>query len=104
MLCGKCLQFRDEKDFLKGQEFCYQCIYKMKINNGKEEKIKYCRNCKKEMIRDEKTKKRQRNVYCSLECAEIGYKDQRLNHWTRKVQASPLGALQNDFGSCYGEI
>lgn len=105
MFCGKCSQEREDKDFFKGQEYCYKCMYKIKtnINLGKRGRKKYCRICKKELAFDCNAKKRQRNVFCSLACAEIGQKDMRITHWTKKVRKYQSGVSHICFGSCYEE-
>ena len=102
MICEKCLKEKEQKFFLNGQTCCFSCVYQMKTskNNKKIVKQKFCRGCKKEMFRDEKSKKRQRNVYCSLECSDRGYKEQRQNYWTRKVQVCPVEVSHTWLGNC----
>jgi len=98
MICENCLQIKEQNCFLKDQKICFHCVYKIKTSKKvlKTEKVKYCRVCKKELNYDENARKRQRNVFCSLECAEKGHKDLNLNHWTRKLRKMEVAASYMD--------
>jgi hypothetical protein len=93
MICDSCKTDRLVNDFLNNSNICYKCVYrkKLEISPGKKIlKTVFCRICKKEVIKDKELKKRQRNVYCSYECAEIGGKEQREKHWTRKFLGNKM--------------
>lgn len=87
MICGNCNSERLESDFIKNQKYCFRCEYQKKIEMCvKKRTIKkvYCRLCGSEVISDASLKKRQRTVFCSERCSEMGYKISRNNHWSRK--------------------
>ena len=89
MICEQCNKELPEKDFLANQKICYRCVYRNKTKNVKKLAIHnatYCRICEKEIVLNEYCKVRQRTVFCSWECAEVGHKDQTMNHWTRKLR------------------
>lgn len=88
MICRICLVDKKEKDFLLKDDFCYKCSYEMKVKLQKEKSKdkKLCRVCSKTITVCENIKKRQRNIFCSKECALIGHKDANNNHWTRQVR------------------
>ena len=89
MICNNCNLDRDEKDFINNQEFCYHCMYRIKLKNMiviRKPKKMFCRTCGKEVIRIENLKKRQRNVYCSEICALQGHRLLNANYWTRSVK------------------
>lgn len=89
MICENCKKDRKETDFIKNQKFCYQCEFQKKTLNAPKKKTKkrcYCRICGQEFFNIENLKKRQRTVFCSWECAEIGHKQISSNYWTRKVK------------------
>ena len=76
MICDSCKIDRLVTDFINNQKFCYRCEYRKKLVFHPEKKIEkkqFCRTCKKEIIHVENAKKRQRTVFCSLECAEDGH-------------------------------
>lgn len=90
MFCDNCKKDRLVTDFIKNQEFCYHCEYQKKIEKSKEkrtDKKVFCRVCDKEVIQDKNLKKRQRTVFCSLECAQQGHKELSSNYWTRQVKS-----------------
>lgn len=90
MICGSCREEKCQKDFLLRQPYCYQCIYKIKTKKIKHVVVirkNYCRVCEKEIIFKKDAKKRQRNVFCSLECATEGHREATKNHWTRKARS-----------------
>lgn len=90
MLCETCLEIREDKDFFNGNKICYKCIYKSKIKDiNKDKPSNFCRICAKEVFFDKNAKKRQRNVFCSKECATKGHKNLLKNHWTRKLKDNP---------------
>ena len=87
MICDNCKIDRLVTDFINNQKFCYHCEYQIKIQKtpeNRKSKPKICRICEKDIIYDYSLRKRQRNVFCSYECAEIGHNDQINKHWTRK--------------------
>lgn len=91
MICNCCNKDLIEKDFLLKQTCCFRCVYLKKIKNKKKEKpikVCVCRNCKREFTKNLEIKKRQRTVFCSDACAEIGYKDMKKNHWTRRLRSN----------------
>jgi endogenous inhibitor of DNA gyrase (YacG/DUF329 family) len=86
MKCEKCLFEREDRDFFKKQTICYRCVYKEKIEMYTKKlniRKNHCRICKKEINFEQNAKKRQRNIFCSPECAEIGLNDLRKKHWTK---------------------
>jgi hypothetical protein len=88
MLCGNCKVDRLINEFINNQKFCYHCMYRIKLQKSMEKRTKkqlLCRTCGQEFVTMENQKKRQRTIFCSLECAEKGHKHQLNNHWTRKV-------------------
>jgi hypothetical protein len=90
MICENCKNEREQKDFLLNQPYCCRCMYELKLKAYKkrissEKQHKICRNCNKEFGFDKDLKQRQRDVYCSLECALKGHIEIRNNYWTRKL-------------------
>jgi len=88
MICDSCKKDRLVTDFIKNQKFCYQCVYRIKLQNSPEKrtaKPSRCRTCGAEVIHPENQKKPQRTVFCSCECAEKGHKELSKNYWTRKA-------------------
>ena len=94
MICTVCRNDLDPSDFFHKKSMCFHCLYlqKLKIQAKKKPNQKtFCRICEKEIRFDESLKRRQRNVFCSDECAIIGYRQKRENHWTKQLMAtSPL--------------
>ncbi len=88
MFCENCKSEKDEKDFILSQPFCFQCMFKLKIQNRieKPKSKKFCRICKKELIFIEKSKEKQRTIYCSIDCAVKGQKKLTINYWTTKMR------------------
>src|SRR5690349_7751347 len=89
MICTDCKQDCHPEDFILGFSKCYKCLYKEKLNRTNEAKIRkknLCRICQKEVVYKQGLKKRQRNVFCSPECALQGQKEGNDNHWTRKLR------------------
>ena len=90
MICESCKIDRIEKDFINNQEFCYRCEYRRKLANPpkkRTERKTLCRMCSKEINHIKDLKKRQRTVFCSLQCAKKGHKEMTTNHWTRQVRS-----------------
>lgn len=90
MICENCKHEREQKDFLLNQPYCCRCMYELKLKAYKkrisaEKKLRGCRVCNKELEVNKDLKQRQRDVYCSKECAEKGHKAMRGNYWTRKL-------------------
>lgn len=95
MICDRCNIERLITDFLKNHKFCYKCVYQEKIIKSKEKRTKkgfLCRCCGIEFFIDKTSKKRQRSVFCSQECALKGHKEQTNNYWTRKIKTDGFGA------------
>ncbi len=91
MICEKCLKFKNHNDFLMNNKVCYQCVYKNKLEIEKENKKKnLCRICKRKIYVDETLKKRQRNVFCSPECALRGHKLSSQSYWTRLLRSTSI--------------
>jgi len=91
MFCEQCKKDHPDKDFLPKQTSCYRCVYKSKIKRCRKiDEYKFCRICNSEIFVEKDCKFRQRNVFCSIECAEIGHKDQTMNHWTKKLRSIDL--------------
>lgn len=90
MICDGCKNNRLVNDFINNQNICYQCSYRKKLENLPKKKGKdhyFCRYCNKEIFQEKDIKKRQRTVFCSAECAQIGHQEQTNNHWTRKIRS-----------------
>lgn len=90
MICDNCKKDRLVNDFINNQKFCFHCEYQIKLSKVPKKrtpKSVLCRICHKEVIRVENLKKRQRTVFCSCECAQIGHKELSNNHWTRRVRS-----------------
>ncbi len=88
MICDNCKNDRLITDFINNQEFCYHCIYRIKLQKSMENRTpssSSCRTCGGEVIRLKNEKKRQRNVFCSCECAKKGHKELIKNYWIRKM-------------------
>lgn len=90
MICPACQCQREQKDFIRAQVKCYRCSYQEKLQllreHKAEKKKNFCAVCQKEIKTDDKLKKRQRNVYCSLGCAEKAHKQHVNNHWTKRFR------------------
>lgn len=89
MICDSCKKDRLVTDFINNQKFCYYCEYRKKLQKTTEKRtvsLMFCRICSHEIIHIENLKKRKRTVFCSQECAQIGYQQTRENHWTRKLR------------------
>ena len=89
MICDNCKIDKLVRDFINNQKFCYKFEYQKKISKTPKKRTstqKCCRMCKKKIIRLDGVKKRQRTVFCSLECAEKGHKEICNNYWTRKIR------------------
>ncbi len=90
MICEKCFREKDDKDFLNNNMICFKCIYELKMKSSNPSIAKnVCRICSKKFYGDKNAKKRQRNVFCSEECALKGHKELSNNHWTRKLRKNP---------------
>ena len=90
MICDNCKIDRLVTDFIKNQKYCYRCEYQKKIEKTQKKqtpKPTFCRICGKEVITEKNLKKRQRTVFCSCECAQLGHKNLINNHWTRQVRS-----------------
>lgn len=89
MICDNCNVDRKSTDFINNQKFCYQCEFRKKIEKDTEKQTRktyFCRICKKEIEFIENAGKRQRDVFCSYECAEEGHKQMCNSHWTRRIR------------------
>jgi hypothetical protein len=90
MICDNCKIDRLVTDFINKHKYCYRCEYQIKIQEirkSKTSKPSLCRVCGNKVIYQKGLKKRQRTVFCSCECAQLGHKQLISNHWTRKVHS-----------------
>jgi len=85
MFCNECKQEKGASDFIRSDVTCYKCVYKIKCKTWKKKK-NYCQFCGQEIAHDDNLKKRQRNVYCSEDCALAGHKVISTNYWTRVLK------------------
>jgi hypothetical protein len=83
MICPGCEKDVNPKDFLLDHPQCYKCIYKQKIEQSKNGKLKKCRVCSKPIYNKYKL------VYCSDECSSEGAKRSKHESWARNYQGSP---------------
>ncbi len=94
MLCENCKIDRPDKDFVNNNKLCYRCEYQKKLKktpkNQDIERPMFCRICTKQIAHKKDLKKRQRTVFCSLECAKKGQKELNNNYWTRKLSSSRI--------------
>jgi len=91
MICDNCKKDRLLIDFINSTNICYKCVYQKKLEKvvkKRTPKPKFCRICNKEVVYLKNHNKRQRTVFCSTECAEIGRKENRNGHWTKKICAN----------------
>jgi len=89
MICVNCKKDKLVNDFIKNENICYKCVFQKKLENSvqfRNVKPMNCRSCGKKIFHKENVKKRQRTIFCSLECAQQGHRDQTNNHWTRKIK------------------
>lgn len=89
MICDNCKEERKPNDFINKQKFCYRCVYREKVKNSpkiRKEKKFFCRMCKKEIVQIKDLRKRQRSVFCSVECAIAGHQEITKNYWTRTLR------------------
>lgn len=89
MICEDCKKETKNSDFIGNQTCCYHCMYKKKVKElkiSKKNNTPKCRICNKKLFFDENLKKRQRNVFCSEECAHLGQREKSNSHWTRKLR------------------
>lgn len=89
MICDNCKIDRKSNDFIKNQKYCFRCEYQIKLKNVSKKQTRKalsCRCCGGAISHNENLKKRQRNIFCSAECAQQGQKIQSNNHWTRLVR------------------
>lgn len=89
MICDSCKLVRLVSDFINNQKFCFHCMYRIKLAKSMKNHIsknQFCRICGVRVIQDINLKKRQRSIYCSLNCAKEGHKKQLNNHWTRTIR------------------
>ena len=88
MICPDCKKECAENDFIMQQESCFRCTYAKKklVQNQPVKKKCLCRMCEKELIFQEQSTKRQRNVYCSEKCAKKGQRVLNDSHWTRTIK------------------
>lgn len=92
MICDICKIDKLITDFINSENICYKCLYRIKIakmSKKRTEPIANCRCCGEPIIRKKNERKRQRTVFCSVECAEKGHKDQLKNHWTKTLGQIP---------------
>lgn len=87
MICSGCNLDRLKKDFFTGQIKCYKCMYRDKLGKNCKKKL-ICKMCKLEFVVPSGTGKKQRDVYCSQECANKGHKIQLSTHWTKVLRSS----------------
>lgn len=88
MICDNCGQDLLVDDFINNQNICYKCVYRKKLEKTQKNRTNEptdCRVCGKEVIHKKYLKKRQRTVFCSHECAQVGHKELTKNYWCRKV-------------------
>lgn len=78
MLCPECQETRKESDFLMGNQICYKCVYAKKLASLRT-RTKKCKICKKECEKN-------RWVYCSKACAEIGEAQQNKVYWATSLK------------------
>ena len=76
MLCPTCQIDLPEKDFLHHQIECYKCVYKKKKQINKRTLAdKICPICQGVILNKNKL------VYCSDKCSDIGYDKVRHERW-----------------------
>jgi hypothetical protein len=101
MICEKCKIDRGDKDFINNNKLCYRCEYQKKLKKTPKiqdiHKPMFCRICKKQIDHKEDLKKRQRTVFCSLECAQKGQKELNNNYWTRKLSSPKIAYFHFDY-------
>lgn len=93
MFCVSCKTEKLVTDFINNQNICFRCIYQKKLEKAgifRTETVLFCRICDKPIPHEKNAKKRQRTVFCSMECAEKGHKDMINKHWTRQVRSGRL--------------
>lgn len=94
MLCEKCNIDKEEKDFVNNKKLCFRCEYQEKLKKTpKNQDVQcpmICRMCGNKFTHKKDLKKRQRTVFCSLECAQKGQKELNNNYWTRKLSGSGI--------------
>lgn len=87
MICENCKEDRKDSDFLMGNKECYKCVYKKKTEIKKEEEKKdkkvLCRICNG-VVRLPKL------VFCSDECAHIGFIKQKKAYWHRNIRIEKI--------------
>ncbi len=90
MICQECNVDCPCGDFLMHNVVCYHCVYKNKLKvikcEEKEKKELECKMCGKKFRIDTNKRIRQRNIYCSRECALRSHKIQMQNFWTNKIK------------------
>ena len=87
MLCGICKIEKKESDFINSKDVCYKCLYQIKKQKpAKKNAPKKCRICHAEIAIPSDSKKRNRTIFCSVECAKEGHRDQIDQHWTRRIR------------------
>lgn len=101
MLCECCKIDKPDKDFVNNNKLCYRCEYQKKLKktpkNQDIHRSMFCRICQKQIDYKEGLKKRQRNVFCSFECAKKGQKELNDNYWTKKLSNSRVTLLGETF-------
>ena len=88
MICDECKTDRSDSDFINSKNICYKCLYRIKVENMRKSKSKktvLCRICGAKVERKKGTKKHERRIFCSNECAKEGHQKQVNSHWTRKL-------------------
>jgi hypothetical protein len=100
MFCEKCKIDRSDKDFVNNKKLCFRCEYQEKLRKAPQmqdvRRPLFCRMCTKQIAHDESLKKRQRTVFCSLECAQKGQKELNNNYWTRKLSIARVPYFSSD--------
>lgn len=91
MICCSCKIDKLVTEFINNENICYKCVYRKKLDNTLEKRANvknFCRTCGNQIIIKKNLKKRQRTVFCSKECAELGHKHQLTFHWTRQLNSN----------------
>jgi hypothetical protein len=90
MICDNCKIDRSDSDFINNQKFCFRCEYQKKMEKIPRKKIQkpaLCRMCGSPITHEENSKKRQRTIFCSPQCAEEGHKELNSSHWVRLLRS-----------------
>jgi hypothetical protein len=87
MICIHCKLDKDTKDYIMGNVICYKCVFEAKIKIiGKRKPFNLkCKICNAYIKEEKENKNRQKEKYCSVECAKIGHKININNYWARSI-------------------